>query len=109
MRVRKPLSQPRIPASLRRVRNGEERKRNSVERPSPASTDPGSTGEAPAEQPAESAEPAGSVVSRRREQLVRESGGPQDEAHYSCSCGYQFTAPVGTAVSCPHCGTLQAW
>jgi hypothetical protein len=40
---------------------------------------------------------------------VREAGGPLDRAAYSCGCGYQFSAPVSTTVSCPHCGTGQAW
>jgi hypothetical protein len=40
---------------------------------------------------------------------VRASGGPLDEASYVCQCGYLFAAPVSTTVSCPHCGTSQAW
>jgi hypothetical protein len=40
---------------------------------------------------------------------ARRGGGPQDEARYSCMCGYVFQAPVTTAISCPHCGTEQAW
>jgi len=40
---------------------------------------------------------------------VRDSGGPLDRALYSCSCGYVFDAAVSTTVSCPHCGTGQAW
>jgi rubrerythrin len=40
---------------------------------------------------------------------VRASGGPLDQASYSCQCGYLFAAPVSTTVSCPHCGTAQAW
>jgi hypothetical protein len=39
----------------------------------------------------------------------RVSGGPVDNAHYGCGCGYQFSAAVSTSVSCPHCGSLQAW
>jgi hypothetical protein len=55
-----------------------------------------------AEQPnaATSARPAG----RRRE-----LGPAQDQATYSCSCGYVFEASVSTSVGCPHCGTAQAW
>jgi hypothetical protein len=68
---------------------------------------------APAAAPAEPADPLGSgsaeLLADRRERLVRESGGPQDQAHYACSCGYQFTASVGTDVVCPHCGSEQAW
>jgi hypothetical protein len=44
-----------------------------------------------------------------RERRIRESGGPQDAAHYGCACGYQFSASVGTSVHCPHCGATQAW
>jgi hypothetical protein len=40
---------------------------------------------------------------------VREAGGPVDHAAYSCECGYFFSAAVSTTVSCPHCGTGQAW
>jgi hypothetical protein len=43
---------------------------------------------------------------------VREQrgGGPsQDNALYSCSCGFVFEAPVSTSVDCPHCGGAQAW
>ena len=40
---------------------------------------------------------------------VREAGGPLDRAAYNCGCGYQFSAPVSTTVSCPHCGAGQAW
>jgi hypothetical protein len=43
------------------------------------------------------------------EARVREAGGPQDSACYTCSCGMVFQAPVSTSVSCPHCGTDQAW
>ena len=45
----------------------------------------------------------------REERRVRESGGPDDRAHYSCSCGFAFDAPVSTSVACPHCGSGQAW
>jgi hypothetical protein len=39
----------------------------------------------------------------------RRSGGPQDRALYSCSCGYAFKAKVTTTVGCPQCGQTQAW
>ena len=39
----------------------------------------------------------------------RELGPAQDQALYSCSCGYVFEAPVSTSVGCPHCGAAQAW
>jgi hypothetical protein len=40
---------------------------------------------------------------------AKRSGGPEDRALYSCSCGYAFKADVSTSVGCPHCGTTQAW
>ncbi len=40
---------------------------------------------------------------------ARRSGGPQDQALYTCSCGVAFTAEVSTSVGCPHCGQAQAW
>jgi hypothetical protein len=40
---------------------------------------------------------------------AKRSGGPEDRALYSCSCGYAFKAEVSTSVGCPHCGTSQAW
>jgi hypothetical protein len=43
------------------------------------------------------------------EARVREAGGPEDRACYSCSCGLVFEAEVSTSVSCPHCGSDQAW
>ena len=39
----------------------------------------------------------------------RRAGGPEDTALYSCSCGYQFDAPVSASVQCPHCGQGIAW
>lgn len=42
-------------------------------------------------------------------QRVQEAGGPEDHASYSCACGYLFSADVSTSVTCPHCGTDQAW
>jgi hypothetical protein len=97
MRVRNPLSHRRSHApGARRTRAGD-----------------GHTRTAPDAAPEEPAEPLGSASTEsledRRERLVRESGGPQDQAHYACSCGYQFTANVGTDVICPHCGSEQAW
>ena len=43
------------------------------------------------------------------ERRHRASVTPEDTALYGCSCGFQFQAPVSTSVSCPHCGTGQAW
>ena len=39
----------------------------------------------------------------------RQGGASQDQALYSCSCGYVFNAAVSTSVGCPHCGGTQAW
>jgi hypothetical protein len=41
------------------------------------------------------------------ERRLRDAGGPDDRACYSC--GYLFEAPVTTSVRCPHCDTVQAW
>ena len=46
---------------------------------------------------------------RTCEDRVRDAGGPQDLAFYRCACGYAFSGAVSTHVSCPHCGTEQAW
>jgi hypothetical protein len=43
------------------------------------------------------------------ERRMRDAGGPDDRACYSCGCGFLFEAPVSTSVRCPHCETLQAW
>ena len=40
---------------------------------------------------------------------AQRSGGPEDRALYSCSCGYAFKAEVSTSVGCPRCGNGQAW
>lgn len=55
---------------------------------------------------AQSPMPAPPVTDEGR---ARASGGPDDQAAYSCSCGYVFQAQVSTSVACPHCGTSQAW
>ena len=47
----------------------------------------------------------GNVAASRR----REGGAPQDQAVYTCSCGFVFEAHVSTSVGCPHCGGTQAW
>jgi hypothetical protein len=47
---------------------------------------------------------AGTAARRRRE-----AGAPQDQAMYSCACGFVFEAQVSTSVGCPHCGDSQAW
>ena len=51
-------------------------------------------------------EPDPDLVAERRH---RASVTPEDQATYSCSCGFVFQAPVSTSVACPHCGTGQAW
>ena len=43
------------------------------------------------------------------ERRMRDAGGPDDRATYSCGCGFLFEAPVSTSVPCPHCDTVQAW
>ncbi len=43
------------------------------------------------------------------ERRMRDAGGPDDRACYSCSCGFVFVAPVSTSVHCPHCDAGQAW
>jgi hypothetical protein len=43
------------------------------------------------------------------ERRMRDSGGPEDRAVYTCLCGYLFEAPVTASVTCPHCGSGQAW
>ena len=43
------------------------------------------------------------------ERRMRDAGGPDDRACYSCSCGFVFMAPVSTSVRCPHCDADQAW
>ncbi|MGN6169686.1 MAG: hypothetical protein ACTHQQ_16170 [Solirubrobacteraceae bacterium] len=40
---------------------------------------------------------------------IHEGGPPQDQAVYTCQCGYVFEATVSTSVDCPHCGATQAW
>lgn len=57
-------------------------------------------------QPAPAPAPTPGLQQERR---LRESGGPDDRAHYTCSCGFAFDAAVSTTVACPHCGTAQAW
>jgi hypothetical protein len=34
---------------------------------------------------------------------------PQDQALFTCTCGFAWTGAVTTSVGCPHCGTAQAW
>jgi hypothetical protein len=68
---------------------------------------------APAPEAAPEAAPAPPAPAVPDEHLAerrhRASVAPEDHAHYGCSCGFQFQAPVSTSVACPHCGTGQAW
>jgi len=43
------------------------------------------------------------------ERRMRDAGGPDDRACYTCGCGFVFVASVSTSVQCPHCGSAQAW
>ena len=66
----------------------------------------------PAPAPAVSSAPAPNPQGQHIDldvQRVQQSGGPLDHASYNCSCGYIFCADVSTSVTCPHCGTSQAW
>jgi hypothetical protein len=53
----------------------------------------------------EAAAPAPTQYRRTR----REQTPTQDNALYTCHCGYVFEAAVSTSVGCPHCGERQAW
>ncbi len=46
---------------------------------------------------------------RPDERRLRDAGGPDDRAVFTCGCGYLFEAPVTASVGCPRCGELQAW
>lgn len=63
----------------------------------------------PAPRPTAPTPPPAPAEKRSHERRARESGGPIDNAQYSCSCGLVFQAAVSTSVACPHCGTGQAW
>jgi hypothetical protein len=54
-------------------------------------------------------QPTAAATTPRPAGRRRELGPAQDQATYSCSCGYVFEASVSTSVGCPHCGTAQAW
>jgi hypothetical protein len=70
---------------------------------------PRPTESAPLTPEAGSASPSGSSPPSARTRDARRGGGPEDQALYSCMCGYAFKAKVTTSVDCPHCGTEQAW
>jgi hypothetical protein len=45
----------------------------------------------------------------RAERRHRASVAPEDRALYRCGCGSSFPAAVSTTVTCPSCGSPQAW
>ena len=53
--------------------------------------------------------PQGDHIPQAPASRRRELGPLQDQALYTCGCGYVFEAPVSTSVGCPHCGDTQAW
>jgi hypothetical protein len=63
----------------------------------------------PAPEAAEVAEATPEAAEHLAERRHRECVACEDSALYSCGCGFQFTAPVTTSVTCPHCGSAQAW
>ncbi len=72
----------------------------------PAGRRPTGSGARTRPRPVAPAAPSGSGADELR---ARSSGGPEDTALYSCECGYAFPAPVSASVSCPRCGSAQAW
>ena len=56
-----------------------------------------------------SREGAAEPAARSEMARIHEGGPPQDQAVYTCQCGYVFEATVSTSVDCPHCGSAQAW
>lgn len=86
--------QPRIPHPIRRLRTTAPRRGyRQMERPDATAATAATTVAAP----------------KAVEARVREAGGPEDQAHYTCSCGMVFRAPVSASVACPHCGDHQDW
>jgi hypothetical protein len=59
--------------------------------------------------PPRSAPKAEVPVAARDTARHRRAGGPEDRALYQCACGSVFQADVTASVSCPNCGTAQAW
>jgi len=65
---------------------------------------------APAQGPSPVPAPDAVRVTRTtRAQRDLAEGGPQDRALYRCDCGAAFQTAVTASVSCPHCGSAQAW
>ncbi len=71
-------------------------------RPALLRRDPATTTEVAAPDPL----PVDDLADERR---LRNSGGPDDRAQYTCGCGYVWKADVSASVACPHCGASQAW
>jgi len=63
----------------------------------------------PQPEPAAVPEPAVADDDLFDERRLRASGGPDDRAVYTCTCGYVFEAEVSTSVDCPNCHQSQAW
>jgi hypothetical protein len=80
---------------------GQQSERPTAERPCTGDRQPGAG-------PAAASDDA---TATRREQVAdqRREPAPEDQAVYSCACGYVFQAAVSTSVGCPHCGGSQAW
>jgi hypothetical protein len=100
---------PSFPHPLREQRHTRRRRRGHGPRSGETATQIPPAGEAPL---AALTAPPTAVSVRSCDpaaQRVREAGGPVDHASYVCSCGYLFSASVSTSVSCPHCGSGQAW
>jgi hypothetical protein len=93
----------KIHMRVRSNRNSTESRRRGGLLRRPHLPEPGEPAPEPAHAPAPGVDP---LADERR---ARASGGPDDRATYTCSCGYVFEADVSTSVSCPHCGTAQAW
>jgi hypothetical protein len=70
--------------------------RSRAGRPNPSPVDERRLSDSPA--PAD-----GGGAQRRREPAT------EDQAMYSCECGFIFQAAVSTSVGCPYCGGSQAW
>jgi hypothetical protein len=99
---------PSFPHPIREQRHTRRHRRGHGARSGETATQASPAGEAPP-----TAHAHGTPVATRScdpaAQRVREAGGPVDQASYVCSCGYLFSASVSTSVSCPHCGSAQAW
>jgi hypothetical protein len=87
------------------------RPQRSADRRSATQRRPFVVGQGPCETPGEDAAPEREPVDSHllAERRHRASVAPEDTAHYSCICGFQFQAFVTTSVACPHCGSAQAW